>query len=276
MSKAGLKLLLALAALPAAADFDASGWRRRRSIEAESACLAAFEVDDAIYADANPRLSDLRLATDREIPYTLIHLAQRRESNPELRRAEDAAARATILTARIAVPFDSVRIETAEPSFDRHMEVSVSEHGDKWQYAGSGSVYRTPSGQRLELTFTEQTARYVRIRIFNQDDRPLAITRIALGRAAVRVLFRPGSGPHFLYYGNPRARAPEYDFGRTLPTCEPTQASLSAPQDNPLYRPPWTERHHWALYVALMAAVLALGGVIVRFWAGLRTKTLLC
>ncbi len=276
MRKAGLNLLLAAVALPALADFDASGWRRRRAVETQAACLASFEVDDAIYAAANPSLADLRLAANGEIPYTLIRLAERREAVAKLRRTEDEATRATVLTAPVTAPFDSVRIETAEPAFDRHMEVSVSKDGDKWRYAGSGSIYRARDGERLQVTFSEQHARYFRIRIFNHDDRPIAITRVALGRPAVRVFFRPGKGPHYLYYGNPRARAPEYDFARTLPTCEPVQASLSAPQDNPLYRPPWTEVNHWALYGALIAAVLTLGAVIVRFWTGLRTKTLLC
>lgn len=276
MRKAALSALLAAVAVPALADFDPSEWRRRRAVETPASCLAEFEVDGAIYTDASPRLSDLRLAAHREIPYELIRLAERRETVLELRRREDKESRATVITARIAVPFDSVRIETPEPAFDRHMDVSVSEHGEKWRYAGSGSVYRTPAGERLQLTFSEQDERHIRIRMFNQDDRPLAIARVIVGRPAVRVLFRPGQGPHFLYYGNPRARAPEYDFARTLPTCEPAKASLSAPENNPVYRRPWTEASDWALYAALIAAVVALGTVIVRFWTGLRTKTLLC
>ncbi|HWR52847.1 MAG TPA: DUF3999 family protein [Bryobacteraceae bacterium] len=276
MRKAALNLLFAAAALPALADFDASGWRRRRAVETPAACLAAFEIDDAIYLDAKPGLGDLRLAAGREIPYTLMRLGERRETDLESHRTEDKAARATVFTGSVAVPFDSVRIETSAPAFDRHVEISVSQHGDKWRYAGSGSVYRTPAGERLQVAFGERHARHVRIRIFNQDDRPIPITRVVLGRPAIRVLFRPGQGSHYLYYGNRHARAPEYDFARTLPTCEPARASLSPPQDNPEYRPPWTEGNKWVLYGALIAAVLALGGVIVRFWTGLRTKTLSC
>jgi hypothetical protein len=269
-------LSLLVAALPVLADFDVAQWRNRRAVHAPAACLAAFEIDDGVYAASQPGLADLRLTIgSSELPYTLVRLPERRESALGPTRSEDRAARATVLTARAFTPFDAVRIDTSAPAFDRRVEISVSPDGDKWTYAGSGPIYRTPAGQRLEVLLTEQQAPWVRLRIFNRDDRPLPISRIYLGRPAVRLLFAPsGAGPHWLYYGNRRARSPEYDFARTLPTCEPAPATLSAPEKNPDYRPPWTEGGRWALYTALIVAVLALGAVIVRFWTVLRTNTL--
>jgi hypothetical protein len=72
-----------------------------------------------------------------------------------------------------------------------------------------------------------------------------------------------------LYYGNPRAESPRYDFARNLPTTlepAPARLTLAERRENPDYRPaplPFTERWPWAIYVILGAVSLALGLIII-------------
>jgi hypothetical protein len=72
--------------------------------------------------------------------------------------------------------------------------------------------------------------------------------------------------PLRLYFGNPKAQAPNYDFSRFLPATlvpEPSRAQWSSAgvQPNPTYVPepkPWSERWPWLVYVVLGTASLVL------------------
>jgi hypothetical protein len=72
-----------------------------------------------------------------------------------------------------------------------------------------------------------------------------------------------------LFFGNPDAVAPNYDFARNLPAQlprPPVRASLGAIEANPDFVPPpkpLTERWPWLIYVVLGAAGIVLGLVIL-------------
>jgi hypothetical protein len=111
--------------------------------------------------------------------------------------------------------------------------------------------------------------------VTDQRNPPLNLTGAHYSAAARRVIFRPGDaeGALRLYFGNPTAPAPGYEFARMLPSTldpPPAEATLGPREKNPDYRPPpkpWTERYPWAVYVVLGAAsavLLALLGLLGR------------
>lgn len=118
-----------------------------------------------------------------------------------------------------------------------------------------------------------------RLKLIVTDNRnvPLDIRAVQYSAAARQVIFeRPAelAEPVRLYFDNPSASAPKYDFAANLP---PTLASppqriqfAGDVQPNPEYCPtpkPWTDRWPWVIYVVLgiaSAALLGILGVLAR------------
>ena len=118
----------------------------------------------------------------------------------------------------------------------------------------------------------EHSDRYTRARIYNGDDKPLPIESLTLSGFERVVTFPANaSGTFWVYYGNPDARAPAYDFGRIVGEAAPVTVSLGPEQANSLYRAPpppkkpWSDEHPGLLYPMLGLAVAIMGYVTVRF-----------
>ena len=185
----------------------------------------------------------------------------------------------------VGLPVDRIVFETASQQFQRAVGVEVTHDGKDWSYLGQGVISRVPGNgfteESLGFTIRETHSRYLRIRIYNRDDQPIKVTRIQLEGLIHRVRFlAPSTGNYWLYYGNSKVRAPEYDLPILLSRREPAteaQWTLGAAEPNPLYRPPptpkkpWSEQHPAILYTVLGVAVLALGIATFRFAARLRT-----
>ena len=125
---------------------------------------------------------------------------------------------------------------------------------------GSGSAAPAPH-KALEITFPELKARHLRLIVTDYRNAPLNIRSATFSAAEREVIFenREGlAGPLRLYYGNPKAVAPHYDFAGNLPATlvpPPQRTQLEGGAiDNPVYRPeplPLTERLPWLIYVVL-------------------------
>ena len=114
-----------------------------------------------------------------------------------------------------------------------------------------------------------QEVRAARLRLVVTDNRnpPLRLTTVkaaAPARVVIAKRAESSSGPWRLYFGNPKAEAPNYDFARNLPQKldpPPDRIMLGQRQANPIYQPeplPLTERLPWLIYVLLGAAVAVL------------------
>ncbi len=73
-----------------------------------------------------------------------------------------------------------------------------------------------------------------------------------------------------LYYGDAKLVSPVYDYAKLF-ARDPNAAlaELGSPVANPEYTPrpddrPWSERHAWLLWAALIIAVLGLGTIALR------------
>ena len=190
-----------------------------------------------------------------------------------VRRRDEA--RRTVLTADLGfrnVPVDQLRIASRTPRFDRFVVVEGSNAGAHWTQLARARIARfedSPAATTIDLA-----ARHRRLRVIveNGDDAPLAGLELR-ATARTRTLavsdgFRP---PYKLYYGDPRARPPVYDFARvpqaTLP--RPIAAALGPERLNQAFEPPpdtraFSERHPWIVEasLALAALVLSIAGLL--------------
>jgi hypothetical protein len=107
--------------------------------------------------------------------------------------------------------------------------------------------------------------------IHNGDDPPLQITAIHLQQYERRIYFDSTAGATYrLYYGDDKLDAPVYDYAKLF-QLDPnaTAIPLIAEETNAAYtgRPddrPWSERHPAVLWLAIVAAVLTLGGIALK------------
>jgi hypothetical protein len=73
-----------------------------------------------------------------------------------------------------------------------------------------------------------------------------------------------------LYYGDPALWAPRYDYATLfVAQKDAAQIGADAEQANPAYQPrpderPFTEKHAWLLWVALLAVIAVLGLIALR------------
>jgi hypothetical protein len=120
------------------------------------------------------------------------------------------------------------------------------------------------------MTFAETLGPRWRVTVFNQNDAPLADLHLELYAVPRRVVFRYEPGRQYrLLYGNPRAPAPQYDFGQLTDVKSresAAEATIGAEVVNQAYADPspWTERHQSVLWIALGIAVVAVGAIAVR------------
>jgi hypothetical protein len=193
--------------------------------------------------------------------------------------SEDPETKSSLLLIDLkqaGVPYDRVRLESEPSQYYRAAELETSKDGKEWRIAARGTLFQTASEPNPGLTFGEHNERYLRLRIFNGDDRPIPVKRVVI-EATVRFLkfaLAAGAGPFYLLTGNPEAKAPAYDFAAVLAREAPQpeiRAVLLAPSAHPGYRPPplpvkpWSERYPQMLYGTLAVAILVMGYVTVRF-----------
>ena len=173
------------------------------------------------------------------------------------------------------VPHDQLSLDVDTPAFVRAAAVETSRDGKDWFGLGQGVLSRFRGQQSVTLDFSETYDRYLRLRIYNRDDQPLAVQTATLSVVRTRLKFKPEAGSsYWLYYGNEDAHAPSYDLRDLLAREAPSpEATISAgPEEpNPVYREkpppskPWSEQHPEILYITLALAVVGMGTVTFRF-----------
>jgi hypothetical protein len=119
-----------------------------------------------------------------------------------------------------------------------------------------------------------QRAAKVEVDIENGDDQPLPIAQVRLEMRQRELCFDAGTARGAdlaLYYGDPALLGPVYDYERLFVAADrPLAATLGPEQLNPQFTPrpqaplSFTERHPQVLWIALIAAICALGLVAIR------------
>jgi hypothetical protein len=192
-------------------------------------------------------------------------------------RSEDRETKASVLLVDLkqsGVPYDRIRMESGPGYYFRAVELETSADAKDWRFLASGTIYQTDSENSSVVAVGERHDRYLRVRIFNQDDKPIPVNNIVLENT-VRVLkFRIDEGPSFIFTGNSDAKPPSYDLAPVLAREAPqpeVRADLLAAAANPWYRlppppvKPWSERYPQFLYGTLAVAILVMGYITVGF-----------
>jgi hypothetical protein len=166
-------------------------------------------------------------------------------------------------------------VPAATANFNRTVVLS-DEHGVEFQ---SGSISRvrmnrggqTVTSEDLSLEIYSRTMQQIKITIENGDDPPLPIQQVQPLSIERRLYFDPkGKTLLHFYYGDPKLDPPTYDYAKFFQQApDPALAQLGTPQANPEFtaRPddrPWSERHSYVLWAAMLLAVLVLGGLALR------------
>ena len=119
---------------------------------------------------------------------------------------------------------------------------------------------------------------HVWIEVENGDDQPLPIVAVRLEMRQRKICFEAPAGGASgtdsglsLFYGDSRLGAPVYDYAHLfMPSRAALVAELGPEVLNPTYRAPaaevrpFAERHPEMLWIALIAAICALGMVALR------------
>ena len=167
------------------------------------------------------------------------------------------------------VPVDEIRVSAGTPQYDRPVTVAGSNDGQNWVPLASGRVYRLPeprSGKRTSGTTIriDGRHRYLRLRIENGDDTPLETIQVTTLAFSRPLLVEGGHVRLRVFYGDPFARAPVYDFAR-LPIPKSTvfgRGTLGPERSNEAFEAPsdtrsFTARHPNLITVALVIAAMA-------------------
>ena len=166
------------------------------------------------------------------------------------------------------IPLHGLNLQAGEPPFSRPYRLETEDEGNERTLLASGTLRSDPEApsEPVKLRFPEQFAERLVLTVIDDRNPPLNIYGGSAISAARQVLFsgQRVSAPLRLYYGNPGASPPRYDFEATVPLTPPegvTPAFPNGQQENPEYEPPaapLTERAPWAIYLVLAVASLAI------------------
>ena len=144
---------------------------------------------------------------------------------------------------------------------------------------GDISRIRMKSGGRevvtedLALNFCSNNGKehQIRIDIDNADNTPLTVEMVEPQSLERRIYFDPaGKTAIKIYYGDEKLYAPVYDYARFFhKEADAAQAVIGVESQNPDYtgRPderPWSERHKWVLWGAMLLAVAVLAVLALK------------
>ena len=177
------------------------------------------------------------------------------------------------------VPVERLIVEVNEAVFDREyrldMRTEQAEPLERWMTpftpVTSGAWRRSFELGRapLEIRLGEMFVRELRLSVVDANNPPLTITSVRYQAPARQVIFAKSEEiewPVRVYFGNPGAQDPAYDFRKTVsPRVEPAPVRLEVgggePLRNSVYQAPpvpWSERHPWLVYVVLGIASVVL------------------
>ncbi len=174
------------------------------------------------------------------------------------------------------VPCSRITVQIADPEFVRDYRLEVGsppESRERFSQIAIGEWHRRAGEAKGDLTaeFSETPATRLRLVVIDHRNQPLQIQNVQVAAPARAMIIGRSAklrGPLRLYFGNPKAEKPSYDFDRNLELpLQPSPARLTPGDrlENPLYQPeplPLTERLPWLIYVLLGVAVGTLGLLI--------------
>ncbi len=170
------------------------------------------------------------------------------------------------------VPKNEITLDFVSPGYYRSVCVSGSTDAENWRYLNSGVIYRFEKENRNNvISLGEARDRYLKILIQNQDDAPLKIDNMSI-KGNQRVIYFPPerNNRYYLFYGNPDARKPIYEFEKILPHTESKKAVMvqlkkeQANEDFSKIKEVLKEDQQFLLWPMVAFVVIALGFLIIK------------
>jgi hypothetical protein len=168
------------------------------------------------------------------------------------------------------VPVDELRIAAETARYERPVAISGSNVRQRFMPLTAARIFRFPGSGSAPIPVGAHY-RYIRVEVDNGDDAPLrGIEVSAWSRSRALLLGGGHPPPYTIYYGSPRANAPDYDFAR-LPAGavgveRAVHGRLGSVREVPAFEPPpdtrsFTARNPGLVTGALVLAALALGAI---------------
>ncbi|QQR79144.1 MAG: DUF3999 family protein [Candidatus Moraniibacteriota bacterium] len=203
----------------------------------------------------------------RELPYQMDKDAESQESMIVIDEGSEG------------IPASRVKLEIDEKNFNRSVIVESGDDRVTWRRLGQDYIFRyaTPRffGEKTEVTFPETFDRYLRLRILDYDDQSLTLGTLRLASLYREVVFEAKQAGIFsVYFGNPGAHRPVYDFEQYVAYLDPSSATeavsgaryVNAAYVAPVAPPlPFSERYPYLLPGALILFVASLTLIMLRF-----------
>lgn len=271
------------AALPGVAttgvDIGLGDWSCRRAVRAASSGVIRIELDARALAGCRLDLGDLRLVQNgRQIPYLIVPGKVPRELPPVFSPLPTEPQRPTVsrweLTLPVAdVPAVELVVRSPSPMFVRRL-VAQEQRKDELGYAWTetvGTANWTKSAAADEPLVIALGGRRVLQKLVletdNGDNPPIEISSVTLRFAAPSITAKLSDpAALFLYYGNPKAAAPQYDLRLVRTELLAADRQAAALGDEEKLRPeaaakrgidagsPWL----WLALAAMVAALLVI------------------
>jgi Protein of unknown function (DUF3999) len=166
-------------------------------------------------------------------------------------------------------------IDSTQPNFFRQIQIRGSKD-EPYTSDQISRIHMLRNGQKVDVERTSielcgNCQRTLKAVIQNGDDPPLKISGAHLLQWERRIYFDSDTGAQpWLYYGDEKLAAPEYDYAKLFQKDAAVQAVvLDTEVNNAAYIPrpddrPWSDQHPALLWIAILAAVIILGSVAVR------------
>jgi hypothetical protein len=175
------------------------------------------------------------------------------------------------------MPIERITFHVPQTALNFNRTVVLSDaSGNEFARGSISRVRMNRAGQLvtsedLDIEVFGQSAKPITVTIENGDDPALPIELVQPLSVERRLYFDPkGKSSLQLYYGDPKLEAPTYDYAKLFqPAADAVEAQLGPAQQNPQFtgRPddrPWSERHGYVLWIAMVLAVIVLGGLALR------------
>jgi hypothetical protein len=210
------------------AAIDPSPWGFRKPVRLGAGAIHQLELDIDVLSHAAHGAQDLRLVREgKQLPYVVESTSLSRPislplaSDPDPKRP--TLSRWSIALPRKRVPVSRLTFTAPEALFHREVRLSEDIPDDRGvvqrvPLASASWVRRAGSGPLVLTIQQEPRGDRLLLEVENGDNPPLTLTDAKAWFPLTRILFKTSPGPDLhLYYGNPQARAPEYDLALAAP-----------------------------------------------------------
>jgi hypothetical protein len=209
-----------------------------------------FELDLEVLAHAAASLQDLRVISGgKQVPYVLERTALTRSFLPQMTADDDPkqpkTSRWKITLPQHPLPVGKLTFAVPGAYFKRQVTLSEEVPDPRGNLCprtlASGTWLRRP--EQKESTLSLQLASpplsaVLMLEIQNGDNPPLDLREPAAWYPVTRVLLvAPLEAQLHLYYGNPKAHAPQYDLELAVPRMLAAQKHSATPGPEELLKP---------------------------------------